>query len=453
MRKALLLLILGLSINVLAQNKPTGIQLLLPTAGFPYNVLSRMEDRNSNISGTGQELNGEQTVEDNAFNMRSEIPLYDSIYTFQLDLNNNHWNAESKFTDFIYDANNNLVSQISQTCDSLGWTKSYKNIFTYDPNNNETVRLSQAWDGNNWIDNGRVISTFDARNNKTSYLIQSWSGYWRNNSILTFVYDTNDNLIIKTEQAWQEGAWANQFLNSYAYDASNNRVSTSCQRWDGSAWEKYVQASYIFDSNNNQTSGYSLLWHGTYWVNYFHTFNTYDENFNCTNELYLIWKDSSWVNYEQIIYAYDANNNPINKLDQYWHGAWLNNSQSSSEYDANNFRESFSSRGWDATGTVLAYVYNTYYYFRSVLGINNLAVKDEIITINPNPSSGQFRINSIIPFSAIEIYNLHGKQVYSDIDFNPQLAKEVNLSAFPKGIYMVNVRCGTESYTRKILVQ
>jgi hypothetical protein len=75
------------------------------------------------------------------------------------------------------------------------------------------------------------------------------------------------------------------------------------------------------------------------------------------------------------------------------------------------------------------------------------------LTLYPNPSSGKFTITSLNAINSIEIYNENGVWIYGDYKVHYQTLKEVDLSNFPKGIYLVKVYDGKNLQTGKIVVQ
>jgi len=76
----------------------------------------------------------------------------------------------------------------------------------------------------------------------------------------------------------------------------------------------------------------------------------------------------------------------------------------------------------------------------SPLGINELTYKNVNVKVYPNPSNGQFTIQTSITSgqSSIEIYNILGEKVYSQFStFNSPLS--INLSAQPSGVYLYRI--------------
>jgi hypothetical protein len=66
--------------------------------------------------------------------------------------------------------------------------------------------------------------------------------------------------------------------------------------------------------------------------------------------------------------------------------------------------------------------------------------KEEII-LYPNPSAGRYTISfgaDPVRQATIKVFNLQGKLIYSEIIQNTTKA-EINLTAFPKGMYIIKV--------------
>jgi type IX secretion system substrate protein len=78
----------------------------------------------------------------------------------------------------------------------------------------------------------------------------------------------------------------------------------------------------------------------------------------------------------------------------------------------------------------------------SVVGVNNVSLPKDIITVSPNPSNGlfQLRINNyeLGIKNKIEVYNVLGEQVYSQYSL-PNTQYQIDLSSQPSGIYFYRV--------------
>lgn len=87
-----------------------------------------------------------------------------------------------------------------------------------------------------------------------------------------------------------------------------------------------------------------------------------------------------------------------------------------------------------------------------VASLENLEEKTTDIVLFPNPTSGSFVIQPQDSQFKIEICNVLGETIYSTI-VKQQTTTEINLSAFPKGLYFVNFREGEKRHSKKIVVQ
>jgi len=241
----------------------------------------------------------------------------------------------------------------------------------------------------------------------------------------TYTYNANNNMISELQQNWNSSAWVNSYYDTCTYDANNNLISEFWQSWNVSNWMNYQKLTYIYDGNNNQTSF-----------------------------LFQTWGGSIWVNYYQFTYTYDANNNRTSEFEQSWkNGNWVNFYKDTKTYDANDFTKNNSYKYWNNVGIEVIIGDSDYYYYHTVLGINDLKLQDGNITVYPNPTCGKFTISSDKPINSVEIYNLLGERIYSDFTFNRQISKEIDLSDRCQGVYAIKIYNGKGIYNCKIVVQ
>jgi photosystem II stability/assembly factor-like uncharacterized protein len=74
----------------------------------------------------------------------------------------------------------------------------------------------------------------------------------------------------------------------------------------------------------------------------------------------------------------------------------------------------------------------------------------------PNPCYGKFKIsnNKMLENNTdLEIYNLAGDKIYKLSNLKHQLSREIDISHFPKGTYMIKIYAGKEIYNGKIINQ
>jgi hypothetical protein len=73
------------------------------------------------------------------------------------------------------------------------------------------------------------------------------------------------------------------------------------------------------------------------------------------------------------------------------------------------------------------------------------------LTVAPNPSNGIFKVNLSQADTEIHIYDAMGKTI-----FHQQVQTHetyIDLSAFPSGIYFLQVRNGREVVEKKVVVE
>jgi plastocyanin len=89
-------------------------------------------------------------------------------------------------------------------------------------------------------------------------------------------------------------------------------------------------------------------------------------------------------------------------------------------------------------------------------GIDENPVKTNF-SVYPNPSRGIFQmaINNSQPAKSytVEIYDLAGNMVWSKSSSEQQTTAEIDLTGLIKGMYFIRFFNGTETYTRKIIIQ
>jgi len=454
MKKTLLFAIIALSINAFAQNKQQTSQM----HQFSFNSMEKgrlnMLKHEMNPSDKISEKNFDKILNYQKAQLLESNPIWDSVYYWNWDTTTVGWKLEGRTISIVYDENNNPLSTIGQALDGSMWVDVYKIEQTYDANSNMTSLLSQTWNGSDWENQSNSISTYDANNNLTSVVWQNWDGSdWVNSGKYSFTYDANDNQTSEIYQGWNGSNWENHNKHSYTYDANNNQLSELYQLWLED-WVNGFQDIYTYDSNNNHLTAMSYWWNDNAWDFYLRATYFYDEYNNLTSILDQNESNNGWYNVDLTTYTYDANNNQTGDLFQQWYAnEWVTTNQYLNSYNAENFVTGESYKYWQFDATNVTSGDSTHYFMQSASGINDLVGAKANIKIYPNPGTGKFTINSSHAFNSVEVYNLLGKQVYSEHLSNQQTSAEIDISNFTKGIYFVKVSEGKSTTTRKILVQ
>jgi N-acetylneuraminic acid mutarotase len=126
------------------------------------------------------------------------------------------------------------------------------------------------------------------------------------------------------------------------------------------------------------------------------------------------------------------------------------NFSGSARLDAVGF--SIGAKGYLGTGGSFSAYYKDFWEWDP----NGMGISEEglinSVSIFPNPSTGVFAIQSkTFIFSAIDIYNVNGENVFGSKENNTQ--EEINISSQPAGIYFVQVRTSEGDIRKKVILQ
>ncbi len=438
-----------------------------------------------------QSLNIKKSIsskKSNALKASTLIPLYDSIYDWNWDTNNNGWevNAAGKYINFTYDANYNTTGIVYQIWNGSNWVNDTKGTFvynginyyiselfqswngtawvnanyythTYNASNFETSNIGQVWNGSAWENDSRFISTYDLNNNLTGFLAQSWNvSFWDNINQTIYTYDLNNNLTSVLNQAWNVSTFENISRNTYSYNANNTMSSLLYEYWNSNAWNNGSQTTFTYNINNNNTGSLQQIWNGTSWENSIQQSFGYDTNNNLTYELLQTWNGNAWVNQNQTYVTFDINNNQLIRLAQGWDGNnWLNQYKNSSTFDANSLLKSDAYRQYDSLGATVQNGDSSYNYFSQfIIGESYLNAGALDFTISPNPATDFIKLNSDYSQNeklTVAIYNLNGVLVKQETDLKKN--KNINLSDLSSGIYIVSVKSNFKIEKQKLIIQ
>jgi hypothetical protein len=451
MKKSILLLaILAFAVCALSQIKERTINQLHPRSNSSQDV-NRMSGNKEWKKYEINHLNDSgQAIQHPALNPYALVQLFDSIYNWEWDAISLEWNIASRCIDIIYDANYNETSRLWQEMTGSTWVNSTLITNTYDLNNNQTSHLSQSWSGSEWLNEIKFTYTYDANNNQISNKEEIWTGsYWFNYSQSLYTYDANSNQISGLMQVWNNSTWENHSLYTYTYDANNHPIVYLFQYWNGIDWDNFSQSTYTYDENYNLTSVLRKTWNGSAWEDSWESTYTYDANSNLINELRQNWNGTTWENYWLDTYTYDENNNVLNYSWENWNGSsWVHCLQINYTYDSDNLMQSNVLIWWNDTGSAIEEMDSTYYYFHTVLGVEERENKLECFSIFPNPNNGKFTIIGNNPVISVEIYNSLGELIFFENNLSGEASMEngptktkpqINISTLPRGVYFVRV--------------
>jgi hypothetical protein len=474
--------------------------LLLTLVGFLFtaNLFAQTDPQKADtVFGYDWENNG-WVLTMRCFNTYGEGCQPGSL-TYQ-DLVNGLWINTFKEL-YTYDASGRVSVQIEQSWDTI--SNSFENYvqytFTYNAAGNVTLvstETTETWEGSAWKTDNRYTCSYDDSGYLTSTLHEGWfGGSWVNSFLETYIRNSNGTVQELLARKWNEEAseWENDYRYTNTYNDEGERLTQLEEFWMAGAWVTYEQGTYTYSGNNltnylvefNDGNG---GWEIDHQVKY-----TYNGNGTISQSTDQGWNEDQgiWVNSERQDYVYTtgcAFALPLTLLN--FTGTKNNNSVLLTWKTANEINTSHFSvqRSLDAVDfsdikTVPATpgsVTKTYSFTDNVAGIKapeiyyrlkmidkdgNFEMSNVVLvtlenqglrfTIRPNPAKNYFVItyDDSAPLDAlVTITDFSGRSVFKQT-ITPGGRQELNISALPKGVYVVIINTGDNITTQKLVIE
>lgn len=456
MKKALILLICFLSIIAFSQERHPSISIQPITPNSFKGFHGFMKDTRLIIHGTrAEKYSGQGFRDPQSHESRSLVQLFDSIYYWAWDKLVDGWQYDEKYINIVYDANNNLISEMQQIWEEGVFKNCNQLYYNYDANNRFTGELWQRWSPGGFENYEQTVVSYNDNGLPESELIQFWyENLWGTAFQSLYTYDAKGNLLNELMQQWIGSTCVNYYQYTYTYDSNNNQTSELLQGWEYNAWQNLQRYIRTFDASNNLIIVLDQYWNYSDWADNTKTNYSYAENNNLIEEIMQMPDNDGWENHKKHSYLYDLRNNLINNLEQFWLGQyWVSIGQHNYKYDADNFQISDTEKRRNYPDSLEITGDSTHYYFHTALGINDLAVISEFVTVYPNPGSGKFTLVSEHNINSIEVYNLPGELIYHSGILNRKKTAELDLSGQTGGTYFIKIYSGDIIYTSKIIVR
>jgi len=289
-------------------------------------------------------------------------------------------------------------------------------------------------------------------------------------------YDANGNMTVGIDSHWNDSTsqWENVSKTEYTYDANSNLTVDISSNWNSSTsqWENSYKEESTYDANGNMTVKISSHWNSStsQWENLNKEEDTYDANGNRTVKIgsYWISSTSQWENSNKEESTYDANGNRTVDINSYWNSStsqWENSDKEEDTYDLAyltndlilpDFYYDLSVNkiigdtiyGYDGTTWVNSFA-GTYYYSDITTSVSE--VHSNAYTVYPNPASKYVTFNISEPTinSKVDIFTVQGEKILTQSLKN----KTVDVSAFPKGIYIYQLNINGKITNGKIVIK
>ena len=395
------------------------------------------------------------------------------------DNTSNDWIGISK-NEYAYDSNGKQASEIlslwgyNNPIDD--WRKIDKNESTYDDEGNVIMRIRYRWYGA-WIEDSKDDFEYDDNGNQTLYIVYDWNqmtnvweGLYRNE----YAYDDSDRETMNAWYYWQDG-WIGDSKREFTFDSHGYKILYIYYEWDYATndWKEHSKSKSEYIYNENETIGGSYDWdyENNTWIEDDYKIKeetTYDENNNQTMYAHYVWNHTtnSWKGTSKMEYSDDGNGRKLN-TGYYWEDTtndWRIVSKSEKIFDMSYYTTDLIVpiflyyNSWREH----AYVYNhenmltkevfyrqtgtswvqdglvTWYWSSTdrETGISKIT-NSNLISVYPNPTSGQITIKGQSASANYEIYNLSGQ-----LQKRGKLQGEttiINIESLANGMYILRV--------------
>ena len=85
----------------------------------------------------------------------------------------------------------------------------------------------------------------------------------------------------------------------------------------------------------------------------------------------------------------------------------------------------------------------------SIASVNSIA-KNNILSIHPNPTTGQFVIENITNDALVDVFDVNGKHVYSILI--KETSKNIDISHLSDGVYTTSIKTSNHVFNKKIIL-
>lgn len=373
----------------------------------------------------------------------------------------NTYDNSSKETN-TYDTSNNLILKEIENWNSTtnSWDINSREEYEFDTYNNQTINFYLSWNINlnQWdtLMGYKNEYTYNANGDILTNISSSYnSGVWTYEEKVINDYDSNGFLIATTYQSYF-GGWDNDFKEEYIVNTNGEWNEVNGFSWDGVNWfpdYKVINITWYSFTDFKLTGYVFQLYDGTNYINQEKFTGTYHTNSEALNELYETWNANAWENSSMTSYAYDSNNNTTEEHHNNWNGtAWELNYgfNRSYTYDSDNniltIEIQMNDMGvWENYQKHL-YVYNSI----------SVPVKETSFTKNFNIYPNPFQGNLFVEVNGndkikISVYNMTGQSIFTETFTGSNISAAIDFSEFTKGIYMVQISNAEKVVTKKVV--
>lgn len=326
---------------------------------------------------------------------------------------------------------------------------SYKKVVS-DFENSELVRKSEYFFADNqWVVSSVNDYVYVNQQLKNLYITLYDKGNKVSKIKNTYTYypDSTVFSILQQEQI-ADTLYRNIQLNKWYYVPGTQLVSSQRSAvWNTvmSNWENSTKSEYEYDNNGRLITELFYYWKSMFWERTVSNNYDYDQMGNLKQKQLMLPIYNQWRNVISINYSDTVDNNiqTIESTNEFWGG-------SKGQLVSSFIPFAFNGEMRLQRAKQLKIIYSN--IINDAELPTNIGNSDNTLTVIPNPSNGIFYFdNSGIKIDRWSVYNLEGSLIRKND--GPLQSGVIDITGFPKGIYILKAEKSNRTYHQKLTIK
>lgn len=327
--------------------------------------------------------------------------------------------------------------------------KSYKKVVSDFKNSALEKKSEYVFADNRWVISSVNDYVYENRRLKDLYITLYNKGIQINKIKNTYAYHPDSTVfsVLQQEQI-VDTLYRNVQLNKWFYVPGTQLVSSQRSAvWNEqiSGWENNSKTEYEYDNNGRLITEFLFYWKSMFWeksVNYIYD---YDFSGNLAQKRLMLPIYKQWRNAVSISYSdqVDSNTQTIESANGFWGG---NKGQLVSSYIPFSFNGDMQLQKAKKLKIIYSNIVNS---SEPQVVIDD---SDNTLTVFPNPSNGIFYFNnSLSGINRWAVYNPEGLLIRKNE--GPAQSGVIDITGFPKGIYILIAEKSNQKYHQKLTIK
>jgi hypothetical protein len=354
------------------------------------------------------------------------------------------WSLESQ-TNYSYSANSQMLLKLNGNLENQSLE-----TWQFDDNGNILEFIFQIWDGSAWLNFFRFNYVYDG-DNLVEFIYQSYAGgSYQNVLRYEYTYDGNGDLAEQLTQNWLGGVWIASSKRTSTYNGNHQPILVIQEQWLNE-WINQYRETYTYGSSDELLTYLDEAWESD-WEIIEQTTYTYDGQLRLVEEYGQLFEGGILIWETKDIYTYDIHDNVTSIITQNTEsGELADRGRQLLEYDDENNQINYVFQylddGWVSYDSAL-------FYWNPVTSLTDASTMEDDLVVFPNPASHELQFDvanhngSTLSYSIVSINGVQRKAGYADAEGT------IDISGLPQGMHVLNLtsRDGKQ-YLKRFLKQ